>query len=321
MTKRKSLISLKEHFDTIHFYKYDYSLIKESDYKNYSSKLPIICRCKDENGIEHGIFYQDASHHIRGYGCPKCCKNGVKYTTDTFIKKVKIEHPHLLTDKCEYINAHTKVEIGCPKHDYFSIRPYLLLQNHGCPQCGNEQAGRLHSLSISEFIDKANNVHNNKYDYSKVDYKNNSTKICIICPEHGEFQQRPNRHLCGDGCPKCKESKLEREVAKYFTDFDRQKSFKWLKYVSNMYLDFYNDELKVGIECQGEQHFDSKNLFDNVELNKKRDHIKYNLCKENGIKLIYFFPKKFLKYCDEFYNDKECYHTINDLKESIYGTK
>ena len=45
--------------------------------------------------------------------------------------------------------------------------------------------------------------HNNKYDYSKVEYVNSSTKVCIICPEHGEFWQTPHKHLSGQGCPKC----------------------------------------------------------------------------------------------------------------------
>ena len=49
---------------------------------------------------------------------------------------------------------------------------------------------------------KANLKHNNKYDYSKVDYVNNATKVTIICPEHGEFEQRPNDHL-NHGCAKC----------------------------------------------------------------------------------------------------------------------
>lgn len=53
------------------------------------------------------------------------------------------------------------------------------------------------------FIIDAKRVHGDKYDYSKVEYINNSTKVCIICPVHGEFWQTPNKHLEGRGCPKC----------------------------------------------------------------------------------------------------------------------
>ena len=59
-------------------------------------------------------------------------------------------------------------------------------------------------LTTEQFIKKAQQIHNNKYDYSKVEYVNNRTKVCIICPEHGEFWQTPHSHLSGKGCPHCK---------------------------------------------------------------------------------------------------------------------
>ena len=45
------------------------------------------------------------------------------------------------------------------------------------------------------FIEKAKEIHGNKYDYSKVVYVNNKTKVCIICPIHGEFWQCPSSHM------------------------------------------------------------------------------------------------------------------------------
>lgn len=58
-------------------------------------------------------------------------------------------------------------------------------------------------MSTEEFIKKSKQIHGNKYDYSKVEYTNNKTKVCIICPTHGEFYQKPNVHLMNHGCPKC----------------------------------------------------------------------------------------------------------------------
>ncbi len=43
-----------------------------------------------------------------------------------------------------------------------------------------------------KFIDKANKIHSNRYDYSKVNYVNSSNKVIIICNIHGEFLQSPN---------------------------------------------------------------------------------------------------------------------------------
>ena len=53
------------------------------------------------------------------------------------------------------------------------------------------------------FIDKAKLVHGTTYDYSKVDYVNNKTKVTIICPIHKEFEQAPSNHLAGKKCKKC----------------------------------------------------------------------------------------------------------------------
>ena len=54
-----------------------------------------------------------------------------------------------------------------------------------------------------QFINEAKSIHGEKYDYSKVEYVNNSTKVRIICPIHGEFYQTPKSHLHGNGCPRC----------------------------------------------------------------------------------------------------------------------
>ena len=71
-------------------------------------------------------------------------------------------------------------------------------------------------LMTDEFVKKAIEVHGDKYDYSKVKYVDTKTKICIICPKHGEFWQTPHSHLSGQGCPKCGiESMQKKTVFKY----------------------------------------------------------------------------------------------------------
>lgn len=88
-------------------------------------------------------------------------------------------------------------------------------------------------LTREEFIEKARAIHGDKYDYSKVEYVNNSTKVCIICPVHGEFWQTPSKHIFGKGCPYCNESHLERDIAKLLNEnnleFERQKRFLFTK--------------------------------------------------------------------------------------------
>lgn len=61
----------------------------------------------------------------------------------------------------------------------------------------------MRKLSKESFVAKANNIFENKYDYSKVNYVNSSTLVDIICPIHGMFKKTPNHHLNGQGCPIC----------------------------------------------------------------------------------------------------------------------
>ncbi len=103
--------------------------------------------------------------------------------------------------KVEYKGAKEKVCIICPIHGEFWQTP----SNHthktkpkGCPKCNGGIRG-----NKSEFIEKAKKVHGDKYDYSKVEYINNHTKVCITCLKHGEFWQTPAAHLRGQGCKFC----------------------------------------------------------------------------------------------------------------------
>ena len=169
--------------------------------------------------------------------------------------------------------------------------PYCHLKGQNCPLCSH----RAYKYTTEEFIKRAKEVHGDKYDYSKVEYIDNKTKICIICPKHGEFLQTPNDHLNGYGCKICKESHLERKVRTLLQNngfiFESQKTFNWLKNKSNMYLDFYLPEYNVAIECQGEQHFKPIEYFGGEEKYNKQiinDDLKKKLCEENNIKLIYF---------------------------------
>ena len=72
-------------------------------------------------------------------------------------------------------------------------------------------------MTTEEFIQKAKAVHGDKYNYSKVEYVNNRTKVVIICPEHGEFLQAPYRHLRGYGCHNCGKEKQNGESRQRLT--------------------------------------------------------------------------------------------------------
>jgi hypothetical protein len=66
--------------------------------------------------------------------------------------------------------------------------------------------------STEDFISNAKKIHKNEYDYSMVDYKGNKLKVVIVCKKHGKFHQKPNSHLCGQGCPICRSSRGEKII-------------------------------------------------------------------------------------------------------------
>jgi len=62
-------------------------------------------------------------------------------------------------------------------------------------------------ITNKEFIEKSNKIYNNKYDYSKTQYKDHKKKIIITCYTHGDFEQKAENHLNGAGCPECLKDK------------------------------------------------------------------------------------------------------------------
>lgn len=188
MGKKLTQNEFLERSNKIHNNKYDYSLV---EYKNSNTKIEIICP-------EHGVFKQIPDAHQKGQGCPRCSGKMRKTKEEFIAESNKIHNNKYDYSLVEYKNNKAKVKIICPEHGVFEQRVDMHLQGHGCDKCSGT-----FKLTTEEFIDKANKIHNNKYDYSLVDYEKCFIKIKIICPEHGAFEQRPQEHLTGRGCGKC----------------------------------------------------------------------------------------------------------------------
>ena len=219
-------------------------------------------------------------------------------TKEEFVKEaIKIHGNRYDYSKVEFLGVKKKVCIICPIHGEFWQVAYSHLKGHGCSKCAG--VGR---LTTEEFVQRAKQVHGDKYDYSKTEYVNARTKVCIICHkknrngiEHGEFWQTPNEHIHGRGCPKCRNSYLERTISIFLEEngikYFKEKTFPWLRKNKNspLFLDFYLPDYNVAIECQGVQHFmPIKNNVDKFEKIKFNDRFKKEKCEENGIKLLYF---------------------------------
>ena len=259
----------------VHENRYDYSKV---NYINAKTKVTIICR-------EHGDFQQTPSNHLSNYNCQKCAKN-FQLDTGSFIEKAKVIHDDKYDySKVDYKNADTQIIIICREHGEFSQIPdFHINRKCGCPKCSNNV-----KLDISEFIEKAEKIHGNKYHYSKVDYLNNYTRIIIICKKHGEFLQKPFVHLLSHGCPSCinkTEYKFYEKIKEIYPIIKRQYKVEWCKNKLCLPFDFVIEELKIIIELDGEQHFTQVSNWTSPETQIEKDKFKTDCANQNGFSVI-----------------------------------
>ena len=184
----------------VHGEKYDYSKVK---YQKAKEDVCIICP-------EHGEFWQTPRVHMDGSGCPICgclkASQNRRRTTEDFIGEAKLIHGNKYDySKTEYVNYDTKVCIICSEHGEFWQTPASHLNGAGCLQCSKNAKRK----TKEQFIKEAIEIHGDKYDYSKVNYINNATKVCLVCPKHGEFWVTPGAHLRNGGCRKCREENFQ----------------------------------------------------------------------------------------------------------------
>jgi very-short-patch-repair endonuclease len=163
---------------------------------------------------------------------------------------------------------------------------------------------------VDEFIKNANITHNNKYNYSKVNYINARTNIIIICNKHGEFEQQPDSHLRGSGCSYCI-NKTEFILYEYLQQLNyiiiKQFKTDWCK---NKRFDFCIKELNIIIELDGPQHFRQISNWTSHEDTFKNDKYKEKCANDNGYSIIRLLQ-------EDVFNDKYDWKTelINNIEK------
>ncbi len=277
--KKLTIIEFIEKARKIHDNKYDYSKV---NYINGRNVVKILCK-------RHGLFQQTPSNHLAGQNCPVCMNKG-KSNVDRFINSAKQVHGERYDYSIiKYLNNKTKINIICKEHGIFEQIPTRHLCGDGCSKCN----GGVISNYI-EFINKANNIHNNIYDYSKVNYINSQTKVKIICSEHGVFEMKPNNHLLGQCCPQCKnksfgEKYINNWLINHSIKFERQKSFNDCKNSKLLKFDFWIPNKNTLIKYDGKQHYvpiehmGGEMSFKSVQTN---DKIKTKYAMNNNLNLL-----------------------------------
>lgn len=257
---------------------YDYSQI---DYQGDNVKVTILCPT-------HGAFLQIPSSHKRGHKCQKC--QGRNLSLDEIIQQFNSIHQNLysyaLITSIEKNSQ--KIPVLCPIHGIFNPTVNNHKRGNGCKKCAG-----LEKPTNDQLINKFRVAHGSKYNYSDVIYKSAHTKIQINCPIHGAFQQTPNNHKNGNGCPACNDSTGESRIRTFLEQNNiihiSQHKFEGCKNKLRLPFDFYLPDSNVCIEYNGLQHYKAVEYFGGAkELIKRQanDKIKEEYCKIHNISLI-----------------------------------
>ena len=173
-----------------------------------------------------------------------------KLTQDQVIQKfIKIHGNKYDYSKVIYLGTHIKVCIICPIHGEFWQTPHNHLAGQGCVKCGYSKNSLSFKHTTEQFIQKSNQIHNNKYKYPNAVYESAFKKLSVTCEVHGDFLQTPNNHLNGQGCPLCYKETVGKwnclsteefikraiEIHGYFYDYSK--------------VNYVNSQIKVCIIC------------------------------------------------------------------------
>ena len=262
---KASINDVIDRFFNTHGSLYDYS---EVEYTNSQTKVKIKC-------VHHGVFYQAPVKHYGGNGCPSCARTerglAQRLQKDQFLEKAQLIHEN----RYDYSNtilttSGTKIAIRCAEHGIFFQTPDKHLSGQGCYQCGIAKRGVQQRTSKSGFIEKAQAVHGDRYDYSIVDYQGAHKHVQIICYQHGEFRQTPHNHKSGNGCPACTVGKRRSKAAQ-----------KWLDTISasdlileyqipenkRLFVDGFSPSTNTVYQFHGDYWHGNPNVFDGKAIN------------------------------------------------------
>lgn len=280
---------------------YDYS---NFSFINYSTKGIIKC-----NQCNH-IFKQTANGHVtNGYGCPSCA--GKLRDKKQFVELANKKHNNFYDyTHFSYKNSDLKSIIICPLHGEFKQSAKLHLSGRGCIKCKYASQASKQKMTEHDYISKANEIHDNKYEYDYSTYINNKHPITIICKLHGKFNQIAGNHLLlKHGCPKCSAnvSKKEIEVREFIRSIYKNKIITNSKSIIDNYeLDIYLPDINFAVEYNGLYwHCENKKIDKNYHLNKTLN------CDKKGINLFHLFE-------DDWINRNEIVKSM--LRNLIFST-
>lgn len=254
------------------------------------AKVPIWCNVHEEFFVQ-----QPANHRDLGQGCPKCGKDVYKAKRRSAdpVGDFRRTHGDLYDySKVEYVNTHTHVEIICETHGPFRQKPLNHLQGEGCPECWQNRklafAAQRNLDYRSMYAERAARVHQGLYAILKLP-EHSHDMVTLLCPRHGEFQQKAHVHLLGHGCWTCgaHAAQTQKEIAALIEGFGVRIEHENRTILQGMHIDIWAPEQKIGVEYHG-MHWHTEERVGNKHRQK------WERAEAAGIRLVQIFDFEWL---------------------------
>jgi hypothetical protein len=212
-----------------------------------------------------------------------------KLTLENFIQKANQKHNFKFDySNSIYVNSKTYIEIICPIHSSFLITPNNHLSGIGCSACAKKK-----KLTKEKFIFTANTIHQSKFDYSKIKFKNSKQPVEIICPIHNSFWQSPYLHIKGQGCAHCSKTKSH---AQFIIEANIKHNYKYSYSLSN----YIHSTSTVTIICPFHGQFDQT----------PHNHLEGHGCKTCYLESITSNQQNFINLMNQKHNFKYDYSKV-----------
>jgi len=256
------------------------------------SRTKILHRC-----LIHNIYWSAIPCNVlKGCGCSKCGKdkisNELVKTHSEYVNELRIINPNIIALE-RYINMKTSILHKCLIHDVeWNTTPDVVMQGCGCKKCKSEKLRNQHLKNNEQYLKDLKKVNLNIAVLDNyIDSKTPILHKCLV-DEH-EWYSTPTNILSGYGCPKCNESKGEKQIRLWLNShnvkYESQKIFDDCRDIKPLPFDFYLLEYNLCIEYDGIQHFEPIKRFggqEYFEYTVQHDNIKNEYCKNNGISLL-----------------------------------
>lgn len=244
-----------------------------------------------------------------------------KMTEEDFFKRMKEN----FGDKYDFSESVYKgyeedVTYRCPEHDYITTKARNLIKGYGCKACSMKKVKAALSKTQEQFIEEAKAMYGDRYDYSLVEYVNSATKVKIICPEHGIFEQTPNSHLQGKKCPRCALNESKSLVCGVgINDYDGPVK------INGVHIDSYNYWTYMLKRCYNESSLKKNASYRDCSVSDGWIYFtnfkKWFDNSENGFMFGYELDKDLLVHNNRVYSESTCCFLPQEINKALIRQK